>query len=229
MSTGAAGAVVDLAAFIRAQTVLTAPPLVPEVRLHLATEVTPLWQATQDFLDDNALPPPYWAFAWPGGQAMTRWLLDNPAVFRRRRVLDLAAGSGLTAVALAAAGAGAVEAAEIDGVARVAIALNAAANGAAVTVCDDDPMARPGCPWPGGPWDVVAAGDVCYEKPMTDRMMPWLRACAAAGAFVVIADPGRSYLPKSGLERLAAYTVPTSLDLEDRTHRDTVVYRVLPV
>ncbi|MCA1973084.1 MAG: methyltransferase, partial [Caenispirillum sp.] len=93
---------VDLAAFIRAQTVLTAPPLVPQVRLHLATEVTPLWQATQDFLDDNALPPPYWAFAWPGGQAMTRWLLDNPAVFRGRRVLDLAAGSGLTAVALAA-------------------------------------------------------------------------------------------------------------------------------
>lgn len=212
----------DQAAFIRSHTELVSPPLVPEVRLHLATEVTPLWQATQDFLDDQRLPPPYWAFAWPGGQAMTRWLLDTPDVFRGRTVLDLAAGSGLTAVALAAAGAGAVEAAEIDPVARIAIAVNAEANGVSLTVREDDVLG--GAP---GTWDVVAAGDVCYERAMTDRMMPWLRARAAAGALVLIADPGRSYLPKTGLERLGEYVVPTSLDLEDKTERTTVVYRVM--
>lgn len=220
--TARAASAADRAAFIRAHTTLAAPPLVPEVRLHLATEVTPLWQATQDFLDIHDLPPPYWAFAWPGGQAMTRWLLDTPQVFQGRRVLDLAAGSGLTAVALAVTGAATVEAAEIDAVARTAIALNAEANTAAVTVRDDDVLVADDFPW-----DVVAAGDVCYERAMTERMMPWLRARAAAGAVVVIADPGRSYLPSSGLERLGAYKVPTSLDLEDRTERETVVYRVL--
>ncbi len=221
--TGRAAPAVDHAAFIRAHTTLAAPPLVPEVRLHLATEVTPLWQATQDFLDRHDLPPPYWAFAWPGGQAMTRWLLDTPEVWRRRTVLDVAAGSGLTAVALAAAGAGPTEAAEIDPVARAAIALNAEANGAVVGVREDDVLTLADCPW-----QVVAAGDVCYEKPMTDLMMPWLRRCAARGAFVVIADPGRAYLPASGLLRLASYAVPTSLDLEDRAERETVVYQVLP-
>lgn len=211
------------AAFIRDRTVLTAPPIVPEVRLHLATEVTPLWQATQDELDGHDLPPPYWAFAWPGGQAVTRWLLDHPESVRGKRVFDLAAGSGMSAVAAAQAGAARVEASDIDPVSRVAIALNAAANAVTVEIRADDVLAAP-----PEPWDVLVAGDVCYEKPMADRVMPWLRTAAAGGALVLLADPGRAYLPKSGLERLAEMTVPTPLDLEDRTARQTVVYRVLP-
>jgi predicted nicotinamide N-methyase len=209
--------------FIRGGTALTPPPLVPEIRLHMATEVTPLWLATEAEMARMNLPPPYWAFAWPGGQAVARHLLDHPDLVRGRRVLDFAAGSGLGAIACAKAGAALVLAAEIDPMAATAIRLNAAANGVSVEVADEDIVGRA---MPG--FDLVLAGDVCYERPMAERVTGWLRGLAGAGATVLMGDPGRAYLPKDGLEFVARHAVPTPLDLEDREVRETTVWRVLP-
>src|SRR5690348_14239868 len=162
----------EYASFVVAETALAAPPLVPEIRLYLASEITPLWQATEARLAETNTPPPYWAFAWPGGQAIARQLLDEPALVAGRRVLDFAAGSGLAAIAAAKAGASAVEAAEIDPLAGAAIALNAAANGVAVAWRKADLVGS------DERWDVVLAGDICYERPMAERVMPWLRRLA---------------------------------------------------
>jgi len=202
--------------------VLAAPPLVPEIRLHLATEVTPLWRATEAALAARDVPPPYWAFAWPGGQALARYVLDTPAAVRGRRILDFAAGSGLVALAAARAGAAMVVAADIDAHAAAAIGLNAAANGAAVEIVTEDVIGRPSA------WDVVLAGDVCYEQPMAGRTIAWLRTLAAAGTAVLLGDPDRAYRPRDGLAELARYRVPTSLDLETRTVCETAVWRLLP-
>lgn len=210
------------AAFVAAQTALAAPPLVPEVCLHLADAVTPLWQATEATLAAAQVPPPYWAFAWPGGQALARHVLDHREVVAGRRVLDFAAGSGLAAIAAARAGAAAVAAAEIDPIAPAAIALNAAANGVVLATIAEDMVGR------DRGWEVVLAGDVCYERPMAERVTAWLRALARRGALVLLGDPGRAYLPRDGLEAVARYVVPTTLDLEDRTERDTTVWRLLP-
>jgi predicted nicotinamide N-methyase len=210
------------ASFVVAETALAAPPLVPEIRLYLASEITPLWQATEARLAETGTPPPYWAFAWPGGQAIARQLLDDPALVAGRRVLDFAAGSGLAAIAAAKAGAAAVEAAEIDPLAGAAIALNAAANGVAIAWREADLVGS------DERWDVVLAGDICYERPMAERVMPWLRRLAGEGCLVLMGDPGRSYLPDRGLARLASHVVPTSRELEDRTERETVIWRVLP-
>jgi predicted nicotinamide N-methyase len=207
--------------FITANTRLGRAPLVPELLLHLADEVTPLWQATEAWLAEANVAPPYWAFAWPGGQALARRVLDVPALVRGRRVLDFAAGCGIAALACALAGAASVEAAEVDPLAAAAIRLNAAANGAAVEVRLGDVVGE------AGPWDLILCGDVCYEAPMTRHVLPWLRRLAATTE-TWVADPGRAYLPASGLEPLAAFDVPTSLDLEDRTVRRTTVYRLLP-
>lgn len=212
----------DPAAFIAAQTILARPPLVPEIQLHLATEITPIWQATEVELARMNLPPPYWAFAWPGGQALTRFLLDHPDWVRGKRVLDFAAGSGLSAIGAALAGAGRVEAAEIDAYAGAAIALNAAANKAAVDLVVEDLIGQ------APRWEIVLAGDVCYEKPMADRVIAWFRALAGRGVAVLIGDPGRAYLPSSGLVELARYRVPTTLELEDRELRETTVWRLMP-
>lgn len=209
------------AAFIRRETAIASPPLVPELRLHLASEITPIWHATEAALAREGVDPPYWAFAWPGGQATARHLLDRPELVAGRNVLDFAAGSGLAAIAAAKAG-GIVEANDIDAVAAVAIGLNAALNDVTVAVSTEDLTASP-CRW-----QIVLAGDVCYEKPMAERVFPWLQRCAAAGALVLMADPGRAYLPASGLERVASYDVPTSLELEDRTLRPTYLWRILP-
>lgn len=209
----------DPAAFIRAETALAAPSLVPEVRLHLASEILPIWQATEADLERHGLPPPYWAFAWPGGQALTRHLLDHRDLVAGRRVLDFAAGSGLTAIAAALAGAASVSAAEIDPFARVAIALNAAANGVHIGLIEEDIVGRP------GDWDVILAGDVCYERPMAERVADWFGALARDGRLVLVGDPGRSYLPASGLSEIGRYQVPTSLELEYCTLRETVVWR----
>jgi len=211
----------DARAFIREVTAIASPPACPEIRLHLATEITPLWEATEQALDGMNVPPPYWAFCWAGGQALTRYVLDNPALVRGRRVLDFAAGCGVSAVAAALNGAARVEAAEIDRLAGAAIANNAALNGVAVEVVLDDVV---GC---ANRWDVVVAGDVCYEKPMTEHIWPWLRRLAADGATVLMADPGRAYLPRHGLLEVARMVVETSLELEDRTQREVVVYRIV--
>jgi predicted nicotinamide N-methyase len=208
--------------FILRQTELAAPPLTSEIKLHLATEVTPLWRATQANLDQADLPPPYWAFAWPGGQALARYLLDHPHLVRGKRVLDFAAGSGLAAIAAARAGAAQVTAADIDPFAAAAIALNAQANGAAVSIMTSDPIGGP------VPWDIVLAGDVCYEQPMAERAIRWLRSLGDRAIAVLLADPGRAYLPANGLSEVARYQVPTSLELEDRQIRETIVWRLAP-
>ena len=208
----------DPAVFIRAQTTLAHAGLVPELLLHLATEITPLWQATEDRLAARSIEPPFWAFAWPRGQALARHVLDHPRLVAGRRVLDFAAGSGIAAIACARAGAAVVEAAEIDPLARAAIALNAAANAVAVLPCAD-PV--------GGPcrWDLILCGDVCYEAPMTAHILPWLRAMALQ-AEVILADPGRAYLPGAGLAAFARCVVPTTRELEDRDSREVTLYRL---
>ncbi len=211
----------DVAAFVRAQTAVTAPPLVPEIRLHLATKITPLWEATEASLAAANVPPPYWAFAWPGGQALSRYVLDQPDSVRNRRVLDFAAGCGIGAIAAAKSGATSVVASDIDAIAVAVIGINAALNAVSVgtTTADltRDPAAR---------WDTIIAGDVCYERPMAEAVMPWLRAQIAGGATVLMADPGRAYLPQDGFDEIARYDVPTSLELEDRTVRTTRVLRL---
>jgi predicted nicotinamide N-methyase len=209
-------------AFVRGQTVLATAALVPEIRLHLATEVTPLWRATEAALAARDVPPPYWAFAWPGGQALARYILDHPETARGKRVLDFAAGSGLAAIAAARARAATVTAADTDAHAAAAIVLNAAANAAPIDILTADPIGRPSA------WDVVLAGDVCYEQPMADRTLAWLRMLAAGGTDVLLGDPGRTYRPQDGLAELARYQVPTSLELETRTMCDTAVWRLLP-
>ena len=211
----------EIRAFIRANTALTAPPSVPEIRLHLATEITPLWQATETMLATSQLPPPYWAFAWAGGQALARYVLDHPELVRGRDVLDFGAGSGLLSIAAAQSGARSVSAAEIDPVAAEAIAFNAAVNDVAVAIDTTDIIGRR-----PAPWQVILVGDMCYERPLAERLTNWLRELAQDGVTVLLGDPGRNYVPKSGLEALARYRVPTPLDLEDREWREGVVLRL---
>ncbi len=205
--------------FIRAHTVLTHASLVPEIALHLATEITPIWQASEAWLQEKNIEPPFWAFAWPGGQALARHILDHPADIRGRRVLDFAAGCGIAAIACAMSGAASIEAAEIDRFAVAAILANAQANAAVVQTLDKDIVGEP-CRW-----DLILCGDVCYEAPMTRHILPWLNAMTT-GCEVWIADPGRAYLPTDGLMPLGEYAVPTSLELEDRILRPTRLYRL---
>lgn len=219
MNAGSAGA--RPAAFITGHTALASPPLVPELRLHLATELTPIWEATEAWLARAGIEPPFWAFAWPGGQAIARHLLDNPHLARGRRVLDFAAGCGIGALAAARAGAAHVEAVEIDPLAVTAIGLNAAANGVQVAARVADVVGE------DGGWNLILAGDVCYEARMAARVLPWLRRLAVR-AEVWLADPGRAYMPRAGVQPIAHYTVPTTRELEDREVRATVLYRLLP-
>jgi predicted nicotinamide N-methyase len=213
----------DPASFIRSNTAIGAPPLVPEIRLHLATEVTPIWQATEESLARFGTPPPFWAFAWAGGQALARYILDHPQTVAGRDVLDLASGSGMVAIAAAKAGASCVTASDIDPFAAAAIALNTALNGVAVKVETRDLLARGAVGW-----GVVLAGDVCYEEPMSSRMIALLRRTASRGRTALLGDPGRAYLPREGLIERARYVVPVSRELEDREARESVVWEVLP-
>ena len=213
----------DPALFVRRNTAIAAPPLVPEICLHLATEVTPIWQATEESLTRSGLPPPFWAFAWVGGQALARYLLDHPEQVAGRSVLDFGAGSGLVGIAAAKAGAACVLAVEIDHFAAAAIAANSELNGVEVAVTTADFIDS------AGPhWEVITAGDVCYERPMAGRVTGWLRTRARCGSLVLLGDPGRAYLPAEGLCERARYLVPTSRDLEDRETRAAVVWEVLP-
>ena len=213
----------DPADFVRRNTAVTTPALVPEIHLHLATEITPIWQATEETLARSGLPPPFWAFAWAGGQALARYLLDHPAEVAGRSVLDFGAGSGLVAIAAAKAGAALVLAAEIDDFAAAAIAANAQLNGAAIDVTTEDLLDTV-----DPRWEIVTAGDVCYERPMADRVTGWLRKLVARGTLVLLGDPGRAYLPDKGLTERARYLVPTSRELEDRDCRETIVWQLLP-
>ena len=201
--------------FITANAVLMAPPLVPEIQLYLATEVVPLWRATEEELEKMGVPPPYWAFAWAGGQALARYLLDNPALVAGKRVLDVGSGSGLVAIAAARAGAAHVLAADIDAFACAAIGLNAAANGCAITTTQDDLIGAP-CAW-----DVILVGDLFYERPLAERLLDWLTPLEVPA---LLGDPGRNYFPKARALKLATYSVQTTRDLEDREIRETGVY-----
>jgi len=213
----------DPAVFVRNNTAISAPPLVPEIRLHLAAEISPIWHAAEEILARGAVPPPFWAFAWVGGQALARYLLDHPEQVAGRFVLDFGAGSGLVAIAAAKAGAARVLAADIDRFAAAAIAMNAAVNDVRVAVTTTELIDTV-----DEPWGVVTAGDVCYEQPMAERVTTWLRRLAQRGCLVLLGDPGRVYLPGDGLRECARYPVPTSRDLEGREIRDGVVWQMLP-
>ena len=209
---------IDRTAFVRANTALVSPPLVPEIKLHLATEVVPLWQLTEEELAAQGIPPPYWAFAWAGGQALSRYVLDNPGIVGGTSVLDFGSGSGLVAIAAAKAGAERVMAADIDHFAQAAIKLNATTNAAIVSTTTADLIGS------DGNWRVILLGDMCYERPLAERLLAWLSDRARHGARILLGDPGRSYFPKGGVDKLETYRVQTMRDLEDREIRETSVY-----
>ena len=209
----------DPESFIRANTAVLAPPHVPEIRLHLASDAHDLWLKTEDELEAIGLPPPFWAFAWAGGQGLARYILDHPESVEGRAVLDFASGSGLVAIAAAMAGAGRVVAADIDPWAGTAIRLNAALNVVNVTFRAEDAIDRP------GKWDAVLAGDVFYDSAFAARLVPWFSALAARGTTVLVGDPGRSYCPRERMQALATYEVPVTRVLEDSEVKRTTVWR----
>lgn len=205
--------------FIRLWTRVASPPLVPEVHLLLGDSVTPLWEALETAVESQ-VPPPFWAFAWPGGQALARFLLDHPETVRGGNVLDFGAGSGLTAIASRMAGAARVVAADLDPWAAAAIHLNADLNSVSLEVTTQDMI---GDSLDGV--DFILIGDMCYEKPLAGRIVPWLARLVHKGKTVLVGDPGRNYLPAQGLVSLCAYDIPTTEDLESRPVRHTTVYR----
>jgi predicted nicotinamide N-methyase len=206
-------------ALIREFTQVGAAPFVPEFRLYLAEQLVPLWQATE-WRAAAPQPPPFWAFAWPGSQALARFLLGQPEFVQGRRVLDFGAGGGLAAIAAAHLGAAHVLACDLDPVALAAQRLNAELNGVSFESTCEDVVGRE------IDMDLVLAGDVCYERAASERILPWLHELARAGALVLLADPGRSYAPTDGLELLATYDVPTLLDIESVEHKRTRLWRL---
>jgi len=210
----------DWHAFIRDNTRLLAPPLVPEIKLHLAEESLPIWRKTEEELGEMNVPPPYWAFAWAGGQALARHLLDHPELVAGKAVVDLGSGSGLTAISAMLAGASHVLAADIDPVSLAAIEANARANGVAVATTDRDLLAAS----PDSRWQVVLVGDLFYERTLADRVSDYIDAAAREGALVLIGDPGRSYFPKGRFTKAADYKVAVTRELEDAEIKHTAVW-----
>ena len=206
-------------AFIRQNTSVMTPPLVPEVKLHLAHEAVPLWQKTEEELGEMGLPPPFWAFAWAGGQALARYVLDNSSLVENLKVLDLATGSGLVAIAAAQAGSASIIAADIDEFATTAAGMNAELNCVNLDIKLEDLL-----PQPPPIADIILVGDLFYEKTLAARCLSWLRVAQGQGARILIGDPGRSYLPKDQLEKLAEYNVPVTRDLEDAEIKRTSVW-----
>ena len=209
----------DPEVFIRDNTDVLAPPHVPEVKLRLATEAHELWLKTEEELEEIGLPPPFWAFAWAGGQGLARHVLDHPQLVAGKTVLDFASGSGLVGIAARMAGASSVLAADIDPWSETAIRLNAALNGVSLDYTVKNMVGR------DEGWDVVLAGDVFYERAFADVLIPWFSALAARGATVLIGDPGRAYCPRERMEELATYTVPVTRALEDSEVKKTTVWR----
>lgn len=210
---------------IRGSTRLGSVPLVPEIRLYQASEPMSVWQHTERVTGRTGLDPPFWAFAWAGGQALARYLLDHPEAVKDRHVIDIASGSGLVAIAAARAGAAAVTAYDIDPLAATAITMNASANGVAVrAVCadvlDEDAPASPGI-------EVILAADAFYERDLAGRVMRFLERGQARGADVLAGDFGRAYLPRDRLRALAAYDVPGLIGLEDSDIKRTTIWAPL--
>ncbi|WP_434729672.1 class I SAM-dependent methyltransferase [Rhizobium binae] len=212
----------DPEAFIRANTSLMAPPHVPEISLHLASEAHELWLKTEEELEAIGLPPPFWAFAWAGGQGLARYILDHPEMLRGKRVLDFASGSGLVGIAAMMAGAREVMACDIDPWAEAAVRLNARANGVSLGFTGADLIGQ------AVDADMLLAGDVFYDSAFATALVPWLSRLAAGGKSVLVGDPGRSYLPRDRLEFCAVYQVPVTRALEDSEIKKTTVWRFVP-
>ena len=212
--------ITDKAAFIRANTRLRPVPLTPEIVLFVADEAVPLWHKTEEEIGEAGLPPPFWAFAWAGGQALARHVLDNPGLVHGKTVLDLASGSGLVGIAAMKAGAASVTVADIDAFARAAAQLNATQNNVALSVIEDDLLSGAN----SLSWDVILAGDIFYERDTAQRAFDFLQRHAVNGATVLIGDPGRSYLPRDKLRRIADYSVPVTRELEDTEIKQTAVW-----
>ena len=209
----------DPEVFIRDNTGVLTPPHVPEVKLRMATEAHDLWLKTEEELEEIGLPPPFWAFAWAGGQALARYVLDHPDEVAGKRVVDFASGSGIVGIAAMRAGAGHVLATDIDPFCGAALAVNGELNGVRIDFTDQNLLDAP-----PPDVDVILAGDICYEKPLATQVMDWLAAAHVRGTRVLIGDPGRSYFPRVGLEKLAEYEVPTTRELEDREVKKTAVW-----
>ncbi len=205
--------------FILENTALTAVPHVPEISLYLADEAHDLWQRTEEELAEIGLPPPFWAFAWAGGQGLARHVLDHPALVAGKKVLDFATGSGLVAIAAVKAGAGHVVAVDIDPFCAAAVDLNAGQNGVELDFESQDLIGQQ------ADWDVLLAGDVFYDRALADQLLPWLLALSKSGTEILIGDPGRSYLPKQHLVEIGVYQVPVTRALEDAEVKRTTVWR----
>jgi len=211
----------DPEGFILENTGILHPPHVPEVRLHLASEAHELWLKTEEELEEIGLPPPFWAFAWAGGQGLARYVLDHPESVCGKRVLDFASGSGLVAIAAAKAGAAKVLAADIDPWTETAIRLNAALNGVDIGFTGLDLVGKP------VDADVLLAGDVFYDRAFADLLVPWFVELTEKGMIVLVGDPGRAYLPKERLRAEATYQVPVTRALEDSDVKKTTVWRFI--
>lgn len=211
----------DADTFIRENTALHSPPLVPELVLHLATESLPIWRRTEDELGEAGVPPPYWAFAWAGGQALARYVLDNPELVAGRTVLDFGAGSGLVAIAAAKAGARSVLALDIDALANAATKLNAAANGVCVSVSSRDVLEE-GLPEA----DTLLVGDLFYERDLAESVLELIEDAAIRGVDVLVGDPRRSYFPAERFAQVAVYEVPVTRELEDAEIKHTAVWQL---
>jgi predicted nicotinamide N-methyase len=210
------------AAFVRANTRLVAVPFVPELRLHLADDVFALWERIEATTGPPEAPLPFWTFAWAGGQALARYVLDQPALVRGRRILDVGSGSGLVAIAAAKAGAAEVTASDVDRFAIATIALNAEANGVVVATLREDVLDGD-----GADAEVLLAADLFYEQPLAERVAPFLERARARGAMVLVGDPGRAYLLRNRFEVLATYAVPVMRTLEDAAVKPAMVWRPL--
>lgn len=206
-------------AFILANTALLRPPHVPEIVLHLASEVHELWHKTESELEEIGLPPPFWAFAWAGGQGLARFILDHPETVRGKRVVDFASGSGIVGIAAKMAGAAHVLAADIDPWTGHAIRLNAAANRVSIDFTSRNLIGE------RLKTDVLLAGDVFYDRDFAAALVPWFEELAAMGLEILAGDPDRAYLPKQALQPLATYEVPVTRVLEDSEVKRTTVWR----
>ena len=212
--------IADIPAFIRANTRVLAPPHVPEVKLHLADDAVSLWQLTEEELGELGLPPPFWAFAWAGGQALARYLLEHPEVAAGKTVLDVASGSGLVAIAAMKAGAASARAVDIDAFAAHAARLNSALNDVALDIEVSDPIGQP------SDRELILVGDLFYDRDLALRVFAWLKTLKGEGKTVLIGDPGRAYLPRDKVEQIAAYDIPVSRALEDAEFKRAAVWRL---
>ena len=210
----------DIPTFIRENTRVLAPSHVPELQLYLADDAVSLWELTEEQLGEMGLPPPFWAFAWAGGQALARYVLDHSETVRGRNVLDVASGSGLVAIAAMKAGAAAALAVDIDAFAAHAAILNAALNNVRVETSDADPVGKP------TDAEIILVGDLFYDRDLAPRVLDWLIAMQAQGKTVLIGDPGRTYLPRDKLEQIAAYDIPVTRALEDAEVKRAAVWRL---